>query len=63
MPVIKQGHYKLTPFIYQNTIIQDNNTSGINVWKRNMGHDKENIKYNKFIRKENIKKDAWTHQR
>jgi hypothetical protein len=52
------------PSIYQNTIIQNsNNTSGINVWQRNMGHDKENRKYNKFIWKENTKKDTWTHQR
>jgi hypothetical protein len=59
LPTLKSITY---PSIYQNTIVQNSNTSGINVLQRNMGHDKENRKYNKFIRKENTKKDTWTHQ-
>jgi hypothetical protein len=61
--IVASTEIQTYPLIYQNTIIQNSNTSGINVWQRNMGHDKENIKYYKFIWKENIKKGTWTHQR
>jgi hypothetical protein len=60
--IVTNTEIQAYPSIYQNTIIQNSNTSGINVFQRNMGHDKENRKYNKFIRKENTKKDTWTHQ-
>jgi hypothetical protein len=47
--IVTNTEIQTYPSIYQNTIIRNSNTSGINVWQRNMGHDKENRKYNKFI--------------